>query len=109
VDHAKIFLSKGKNQEKFLSIPDAFFLGALCVERFTLHLHLWSAFNGPDWANVRASPAVRAKGGIYPGMLFSGGYGIQGTNRQAVPAVGAFFSNLVGHFLNAEWGIRNAE
>lgn len=95
--HTKIFLSKGKNQEKFCRFLNLFAPGALRVECFALPLHLWSAFNGPGRANVRASPAVRAKVGIDPGSVIPLRDSPERTDRQAVSAVGAFFGNLVGH------------
>jgi hypothetical protein len=67
------------------------------------------AFKGSHGANVRTGSAVGTEVRIDLGTPFPGGDSVQGTDRQAIPAVGAFFGNLVRHFFNSECGIRNAE
>ena len=58
---------------------------------------LLTAFDGPSRAEVRTGPAVGAKGWIDPGAVFPLGNGPEGTGREAVPAIRAFFGDLVRH------------
>ena len=53
--------------------------------------------NGPSRAEVRTGPAVGAKGGIDPGAVFPFRNGSEGAGREAVPAIRAFFGDLVRH------------
>jgi len=57
------------------------------------------AFDGPGGTDVRAGSAVGAEGRVDAGTLFPGGDGVQGADRQTVPAVGAFFGDSVRHIL----------
>ncbi len=68
-----------------------------------------SAFNGPGGTNVRAGAAIGAEVRVDAGPDSLVGDGAQGTDREAFPAVGAFFGDLVSHFRNAEWGMGNTE
>ena len=63
---------------------------------------LLPAFNGPGRAEVRTGPAVGAKSRIDPGTVFPFRNGSEGAGREAVPAIRAFFGNLVRHKLNKE-------
>jgi hypothetical protein len=97
----KSLLARARTRKNFWRSLNLFALGALRVECFALPLYLWSAFNGPGRANIRAGPAVRAKGGIDPGSVIPLRDSLERTDHQAVPAVGAFFGNLVSHKINS--------
>jgi hypothetical protein len=93
----KSFLAKARTEKNFCRPPNGFALGALGVERFTLHLYLWSAFNGPDRTDIRAGSAVGTEVRVDSGAFLPVGNRLQGTDREAVPAMVAFFGDLVGH------------
>ena len=98
----KSFLAKTRIKKIFFRSLNLFAPGVLRVECFALPLHLWSAFDGPGGTDVRAGSAVGTEGRVDAGTFFPGGDGVQGTDRQAVPAVGAFFGDPVRHDSNSE-------
>ena len=93
-EYAKALLGKGKNQKNYF---DTFSRTVLPGRMIHYSPPLRTALNGPSRAEVRTGPAVGAKGGIDPGTVFPFRNGSEGAGRQAVPAMGAFFGDLVRH------------